>query len=90
MREFLAHMWDMEEQVPLLVYEPGDLQHQRDGADLDEELTLCYGADIVLVGSEEERQMLLPYFAGKIELRSEQATREILSQVRELSRTQEA
>ena len=82
MRQFLGHMWDMAERVPPIVYEPSEISAEADDAAkgrFDEELTLCYGADIVLVSSEEERQTLLPHFAGRIELRSEQTALQILS-----------
>ncbi len=88
MREFLGHMWDMAERVPTIVYEIGELPRGADDTAkdcFDEELTFCYGADIVLVASEEERQRLLPHFAGRIEVRSEQTTNQILSDIRERS-----
>ena len=92
MREFLGHMWDMEERVPPVIYEPGEVPADGDEAakDLfDEELTLCQGADIVLVRSEEARQRLLPYLTARIELRSEHAIGEILSEISDRSRPRE-
>jgi hypothetical protein len=91
MREFLGHLWDMTERVPLVIYEPAAIPLAGDDENdsFDEQLTLCNGADIVLVQSEEERQVLAPYFAGRIELRSEQTTREILSEIYAISRPQE-
>ncbi len=81
MREFLGHLWDMAERVPTIVYEMGDIPREED----DEEITLCYGADIVLVGSEEERQKLSPHLASKIEVRSEETTHKMLSSISERS-----
>jgi GT2 family glycosyltransferase len=88
MRGFLGHMWDMAERVPAIVYEIGEIPRgagDAAGDCFDEELTFCYGADIVIVPSEEERQRLLPHFAGRIELGSEQTTRQVLSDIRERS-----
>jgi GT2 family glycosyltransferase len=82
MREFLGHMWDMADTVPTIIYEPSEIPGEADDAPkgrFDEELTLCYGADVALVESEEEWQRLRPHFAGRIELRSEETTRGFLS-----------
>ena len=57
MREFLGHMRDIEERVPPIVYEIGVIPGEADDAaqdGFDEEMTLCSGADIVLVPSEEQ------------------------------------
>ena len=50
------------------------------------ELAFCHAADIVLVKSEEERQRLRPHLEGRIELLSEQTTRQILSDILDKSK----
>ncbi len=89
MREFLGHLWDMDERVPPIVYEPGEVQAagMADPSDADaierfqEEVALCQAADIVIIRTEEERQTLLAHRVNRVELSSEATADRILSEI---------
>ncbi len=89
MREFLAHMWDLTGRVPTLIYQIESIPNEPDNTAADRlemELAFCHAADIVLVKSEEERQRLRPHLEGRIELLSEQTTRQVLSDILDKSK----
>ena len=89
MREFLWHLWDMEERVPPIIYEPENISAAAapDWSDADaaerfeDEVALCQAADVVIVRTEQERQILLAHRASRVELFSHDTADRILAEI---------
>jgi hypothetical protein len=84
MREFLWHLWNMDERVPPIVYQPGQIAQAEEAVDtaaaqsLEEVTAFCQAADIVMVTSSAERELLMPHHISRIEVFSDAAVQTIL------------
>ena len=88
MRELLWRLRNMDERVAPIIYQPATVQAEAREVDADdwdgsfeENVTFCQAADIVLVSSEQERQLLLDNRVSRVEIMSEQTTARILDEV---------
>jgi hypothetical protein len=88
MREFLWHLWDMDERVPPIVYDPEEIpsamsagsNHSGAVEHSEDEVALCHAADVVIVRTEQERQRLLAHRVTRVELSSPATEDRILAE----------
>ncbi|HUI82808.1 MAG TPA: glycosyltransferase [Candidatus Binatia bacterium] len=89
MREFLRHMWNMKRRIPPIVYQPRVvLSHPPEDADdeqatreFEEDRALCQAADIVIVESEADRQLLRCNALQEVRVWCEEAAGEIAARM---------
>jgi O-antigen biosynthesis protein len=83
MREFLWHLWNMEERVPPIVYQPEEIVEEapadaEENPGFEEEVSFCQAADIVVVRSEKDRQRLQRHRISRTEVLSADSVDKIL------------
>lgn len=67
MQNFLRRMWNMYEKIPPIVYEAGSVSAEEESASaLAEDVALCEAADVILVPSEGERELLSDKNVGDV------------------------